>query len=72
MDRNVGATDRGVRVTAGAALGVASLGVLLNLLPLPSIASPVLGVVALILLVTGATGSCGFYSLIGVSTDRSR
>jgi hypothetical protein len=71
MKRNVGPTDRKVRLVAGAALGITSLGILLDLLPLPSVASPALGVVALILLATGASGTCGLYSLVGVNTDRS-
>lgn len=71
MKQNVGPTDRKVRLVAGAALGITSLGILLDLLPLPSVASPALGVVALILLATGASGTCGLYSLVGVNTDRS-
>jgi hypothetical protein len=69
--QNVGSTDRFARIALGALAGVVSLGALFDAVPLPSVASPVLGVLAVILLGTGLTGTCGFYSLIGVSTDRS-
>lgn len=72
MQRNVGSTDSAVRIAIGAVLGALSLAVLANLVPLPALASPVLGVIALIALVTGATRTCGLYSLLGVRTDRSR
>lgn len=72
MSKNVGPTDRGIRIAAGAALGLASIAVLLDLLGLPSVSSPVLGVLALILLATGVSGTCGLYSLIGVDTSRTR
>ncbi len=71
MPRNVGSTDRFARVAVGAVAGAVSLAVLLEAVSLPSIASPVLGAVALTLLVTGLTGTCGLYSLLGVSTNRS-
>jgi hypothetical protein len=68
MAQNVGATDRQVRTVLGAVTGAASLAVLGNVVSLPSILSPVLGVVALIMLGTAATGTCGLYSLLGVDT----
>jgi hypothetical protein len=68
VDRNVGPTDRAVRTAVGAVTGAASLGVLADAVPLPSPAAPVLGVVALILLGTAATGTGGAYSLLGVDT----
>lgn len=68
MATNVGATDRSVRVALGAIAGLLSLGILAEAVPLPAVASPVLGVVAVIMLVTGYTGFCGLYSLLGVST----
>jgi hypothetical protein len=69
MEHNVGTTDRTVRLGAGAVAGAASLGILANAVPLPTIASPVLGVAALILLATGTLGTCGLYSILGVDTN---
>jgi hypothetical protein len=69
MQYNVGSTDRSVRLLFGALAGAGSLGTLAGALPLPTAASPVLGVVALILLATGALGTCGLYSLLGVDTS---
>ena len=68
MDKNVGATDRQVRTTLGAVLGIASLGILAVSTPLPALVSPVFGILALVMLGTAATGSCGLYSLIGADT----
>jgi hypothetical protein len=71
MERNVGDTDRLARIVLGAVLGLASLAILGDALGgVPAILSPVLGVVALVLLVTGATSTCGLYSLLGVNTAR--
>jgi hypothetical protein len=57
--------DRIVRVAAGVALlAVVVLGVLAT--PLSWIA----GAIGAILLVTGATGFCPLYALLGVSTTR--
>jgi hypothetical protein len=60
--------DRKLRTAVGAIAGLLSLAILANALSLPEIASPVLGVVAAMMLVTAATGTCGVYSLLGVST----
>ena len=68
MNQNVGATDKRVRTAVGALAGVASLATLAGAAPLPDIAAPVLGVVALMMLGTAATGTCGLYSLLGVDT----
>mgnify|MGYP006276403363 FL=1 len=68
MDTNVGSMDRKLRTLIGAVAGLVSLAVLANALSLPEVASPVLGVVALVMLGTAATGTCGLYSLLGVST----
>lgn len=68
MDKNVGSMDRKVRTALGALLGVVSLGILAGAVPLPSIASPVLGVVALVMLGTAATGTCGLYVALGLDT----
>lgn len=68
MDENVGATDRQLRTALGAVLGIASLAILAEVIALPSVFSPILGVLALVMLGTAATGTCGLYSLIGVDT----
>ena len=68
MQQNVGATDKRVRIAFGAVLGIASLGTLGGVVPLPGLAAPVLGLVALMMLGTAATGTCGLYSLLGVDT----
>lgn len=68
MSQNVGATDRQLRTVLGALFGIGSLAILAGVVSLPTILSPVLGVVALMMLGTAATGTCGVYSLLGVST----
>jgi len=68
MSQNVGTTDRQLRTALGAIFGIGSLAILASVGSLPTILSPVLGVVALILLGTAATGTCGLYSVLGVST----
>jgi hypothetical protein len=68
MDINVGATDKSVRTIVGAVAGVISLAILAGQLAAPALASPVLGVVALIMLGTAATRSCPVYSVLGMST----
>jgi hypothetical protein len=68
MDKNVGATDQQVRTVVGALAGTGSIAILADALSLPEILAPVLGVVAIAMLVTAATGTCGLYSLIGVDT----
>jgi hypothetical protein len=69
MEHNVGSTDQSVRVLLGAVLGAVSLGVLVGAVPLPGVASPVLGIAAAVLLATGAMGTCGLYSALGISTN---
>jgi hypothetical protein len=61
--------DRLGRLTTGSLAGAAALGTLANVGPLPTLTGPTVGVVAIILLVTGATGTCGLYSALGVDTN---
>ncbi|MFC6976368.1 DUF2892 domain-containing protein [Halomicroarcula sp. GCM10025709] len=68
MARNVGSADKTVRVLTGAVAGLLSLGVLGSVVALPAILAPVFGIASLILLVTGITGFCGLYSVLGVDT----
>jgi hypothetical protein len=68
MAKNVGDTDRLARIALGATLGIASLAILAGTVDVAVVLSPVLGVLSLILLVTGLTSTCGLYSALGVST----
>lgn len=68
MSQNVGATDKRVRTAIGAVTGLISIATLAGAGPLPALAAPVLGVVALAALGTAATGTCALYSLLGVNT----
>jgi|APHM01.1.fsa_nt_gi Protein of unknown function (DUF2892). len=68
MDINVGQTDKTVRTAVGAIAGAVSLAILANAVSLPSVAAPVLGLAAAILLVTSYTGMCPLYSALGVDT----
>ncbi|WEL23469.1 YgaP family membrane protein [Candidatus Nanohalovita haloferacivicina] len=69
MEKNVGDTDALVRIVAGAVAGLTSLGILVDMVPGPEIASPVLGVIAVVLLATGYFGTCGLYSVLGIDTS---
>ena len=66
MQTNVGATDKRVRTALGAVAGSLSLATLAGVAPLPATAGPVLGIVALAMLGTALTGTCGLYSVLGV------
>lgn len=68
MEQNVGVTDRQVRTVVGALAGLGSLGILAEAVSLPELLSPALGVIAIIMLGTAATGTCGLYSLVGADT----
>lgn len=68
MANNVGSMDRKLRTVIGAVAGVLSLAILAGAVPLPEIASPVLGIVAIMMLGTAATGTCALYSILGVDT----
>ena len=70
MEENVGLMDQKVRIGLGAVLGLVSLGILFTgMIPLPEVASPVLGVVSIILLVTGYFRKCAIYNALGMSTS---
>lgn len=68
MEVNVGNTDKSVRALIGAVAGAVSLAILAGQLTAPAIASPVLGIVALMMLGTAATGSCPAYTILGMNT----
>lgn len=69
MEKNVGQADSIARVGLGAILGLASLLVLGGTVGGPTILSLVLGLAAVILLVTGLTSTCGLYSALGIRTN---
>ena len=68
MEQNVGSTDGTARMVVGAVAGLLSLATLAGGVPVPAIASPVLGVVSLVLIGTSLMGTCPLYSLLGVDT----
>lgn len=70
MEENVGLMDQKVRIGLGAVLGLVSLGILFTeMIPLPEVASPVLGVVSIILLATGYFRTCAIYNALGMNTS---
>jgi hypothetical protein len=68
MDRNVGSVDQVLRTAVGAVAGVASIAILVQAVSLPTILSPVLGLVAFVMLTTAAMGTCPIYSLFGIDS----
>ncbi len=68
MTTNVGSMDRQIRTAAGAVAGLLSIAILAGALALPDTVAAVLGLVAVVMLGTAATGTCGLYSLLGVDT----
>lgn len=68
MEQNVGSLDKNVRIAIGAVAGIVSLAILGGQADLPEIASPVLGIVAVMMLGTALTGTCGLYSVLGIDT----
>ncbi len=68
MEQNVGSLDKNVRIAIGAVAGIVSLAILGGQVSLPEIASPVLGIVAVMMLGTALTGTCGLYSVLGIDT----
>lgn len=68
MNTNVGTTDRQLRTGVGAITGLLSIAILGGILALPEMLAAVLGIVAIVMLGTAATGTCGFYSVLGVDT----
>mgnify|MGYP002761106657 FL=1 len=68
MDQNVGSGYQLFRTAAGATAGVASIATLAGAIPLPVVLSPVLGLVAIMMLTTAVVGMCPVYSLLGVDS----
>ena len=68
MEQNVGKTDQLVRIALGAGAGAGSLAILAGAISASSALALVLGIVAIMLLGTAVTGTCGLYSALGIST----
>jgi hypothetical protein len=72
MEKNVGDTEQIIRILLGAILGILSLAIVVPQIPevvsLPEIASPILGILAIALLYTGFEGTCKLYSKLGINT----
>lgn len=68
MNRNVGSTDKTLRTAVGAVSGAVSIGILAGIVSFPTLLSPVLGVLAIMMLVTAAVGTCPIYRLFGVDS----
>lgn len=71
MEENVGGLDQQLRIAVGAVLGLASLAILGNFTGnynVPMWLSPVLGVLALVLLGTGLTCKCKINAMLDRDT----
>ena len=62
ITKNIGTTDRIIRIAAGAALGFAAYRS-------SGIAAAIMGLAALGAFVTGIVGWCGLYTLLGINTS---
>jgi hypothetical protein len=65
MKKNMGAIDRGIRLVVAIALTI-----LLAARVLSGVAAIVLGIIAVLLLVTSLTGSCLLYVPLKISTKK--
>ncbi len=65
MKKNMGMMDRILRTTLAVVVAVLYFGGLIN-----GVAALVLGIFAVIFLVTSFTGLCPLYSLLGISTAK--
>lgn len=68
MNRNVGSVDQRLRTAVGAVAGTTSIATLAGAVSLPAVLSPVLGIVAIMMLVTATVGTCPIYSMLGVDS----
>ena len=65
MTKNVGSADRVIRTLIALAIGVLIIGGQFT-----GTAAVILGIVAVVLLVTGAIGVCPLYALLKVTTAK--
>ena len=63
MCKNVGGTEKGIRLVLGGLSMAAAL-----LIDLPTWGTATLGVVGIVALVTGAVGYCPAWSILGINT----
>jgi hypothetical protein len=68
MNRNVGSVDQVLRTGVGAVTGAVSIAILAGAVPLPTVLSPVLGIVAIMMLATASMGTCPVYSIFGIDS----
>ena len=68
MSKNVGSVDKALRTAVGAVGGIASLAILAGAGSFPTVLSPILGIVAIMMLATAAVGTCPIYSLFGIDS----
>ena len=68
MRRNVGSVDETLRTAVGAVAGTISIAILTGTLSLPTVLSPVLGIVAIMMLATATVGTCPIYSMFGIDS----
>lgn len=68
MEKNVGETDKLVRIIVGAVTGAGSLGMLTNYLGGTDVVAAVFGVVSLIAFFTALSGTCALYKVLGINT----
>ena len=65
MKSNEGGADRLIRIIAGVVLFMLGWGILKN-----NLLGIILDILGIILFVTGITGFCGIYKLLGISTKK--
>ncbi len=67
MLKNVGETEKGIRLVLGGLLLVATF-----VLDLPTWGAAALSVIAIVSLVTGAMGHCPAWTVLGMNTCRTK
>jgi hypothetical protein len=68
MTKNVGSTDRTVRIIIGIIVAIVGVIGLLGYIPIPLWLNIVLIVVGIVLVITAMIRFCGLYTLIGINT----
>lgn len=66
MKRNVGRIDATARVVAGVGLVILALLATLDVVPVPIVSTLGVGVIAVVLIVEGATRRCLLYRVLGI------
>ncbi|WP_397541132.1 DUF2892 domain-containing protein [Salinarchaeum sp. IM2453] len=68
VKKNIGETDRAVRIWSGAVCGPIAAGTVKGYLDIPEIVAPVLGFFAIYMFITGLTRISPLYVLLGISS----